>query len=411
MSGKNFLEKLLDGVEVEWAALGDVAKYSDVRIDCNGIDEKNYVGVDNLLQNRAGKINSTHVPTEGRLIEYRSGDILIGNIRPYLKKIWLANQSGGTNGDVLVVRPTHESLSSGYLYQVLTDESFFAYNMQHAKGAKMPRGDKAKILEYKFPIPCPDNPKKSLEIQAEIVRILDAFTELTTELTAELTARKKQYDYYREQLLNFEDGEVNRLPLGHPEVGEFIRGGGLQKKDFTESGVGCIHYGQIYTHYGTHADTTKTFVSEEFFKKARKAQKGDLVIATTSENDEDVCKAVAWLGEEEIAVSSDACIYRNNLNPKYVSYFFQTENFQKQKRPHITGTKVRRVNADDLAKLLIPIPSPEEQARIVAILDKFDALTHSLTEGLPREIELRQKQYAYYRDLLLSFPKPEEAEA
>jgi type I restriction enzyme S subunit len=92
------------------------------------------------------------------------------------------------------------------------------------------------------------------------------------------------------------------------------------------------------------------------------------------------------------------------LDPKYVSYFFQTEQFQKQKRPYITGTKVRRVNADNLAKILIPVPSPEEQARIVAILDKFDALTSSITEGLPREIELRQKQYEYYRDLLLSFP-------
>ncbi|WP_292981097.1 restriction endonuclease subunit S [Nitrosomonas sp.] len=189
------------------------------------------------------------------------------------------------------------------------------------------------------------------------------------------------------------------------EVGEFIRGGGLQKKDFTENGVGCIHYGQIYTHYGTYANKTKTYVSKDFFNKARKAKTGDLVIATTSENDEDVCKAVAWLGNEDIAVSSDACIYRNDLNPKFVSYFFQTERFQKQKRLHITGTKVRRVNADDLAKLLIPIPHPGEQARIVAILDKFDALTNSLTEGLPREIELRQKQYEYYRDLLLSFPQ------
>jgi type I restriction enzyme S subunit len=91
------------------------------------------------------------------------------------------------------------------------------------------------------------------------------------------------------------------------------------------------------------------------------------------------------------------------LNPKYVSYFFQTEQFQKQKRQHITGTKVRRVNADDLAKLQIPIPPPHIQAEIVAILDKFDTLTNSLTEGLPREIELRQKQYEYYRNKLLSF--------
>lgn len=192
--------------------------------------------------------------------------------------------------------------------------------------------------------------------------------------------------------------------LGEVGVGEFIRGGSLQKKDFTETGVGCIHYGQIYTHYGTYAEKTKSYVSKEFFKKARKAKTGDLIIATTSENDEDVCKAVAWIGNEEIAVSSDACIYRHNLNPKYVSYFFQTEQFQNQKRKYITGTKVRRVNADDLAKIIIPIPSDTEQDRIVSILDKFDALTSSITEGLPREIELRQKQYEYYRNMLLSFP-------
>lgn len=133
-----------------------------------------------------------------------------------------------------------------------------------------------------------------------------------------------------------------------------------------------------------------------------------MVIATTSENDDDVCKAVAWLGKADIAVSSDACIYRHKLNPKYVSYFFQTEQFQKQKRPFITGTKVRRVNADDLGKIEIPVPSPLEQARIVAILDKFDTLTQSISEGLPREIELRQKQYEYYRNLLLNFPKPKD---
>lgn len=93
------------------------------------------------------------------------------------------------------------------------------------------------------------------------------------------------------------------------ELGTFIRGGGLQKKDFTLSGVGCIHYGQIYTYYGTYAKRTKSYVSQEFAQKARKAKNGDLIIATTSENDEDVCKAVAWLGDEEIAVSSDACFY------------------------------------------------------------------------------------------------------
>ena len=133
------------------------------------------------------------------------------------------------------------------------------------------------------------------------------------------------------------------------------------------------------------------------------AKHGDLVIATTSENDEDVCKAVVWLGNEEVAVSSDACFYTHSLNPKYVAYFFQTEQFQKQKRSFITGTKVRRVNADDLAKIKIPVPSPEEQERIVVILDKLENLTASISEALPKEITLRKKQYEYYRDRLLTF--------
>ena len=154
---------------------------------------------------------------------------------------------------------------------------------------------------------------------------------------------------YLEKLL---DGvEVEWKPLGDENIGKFIRGGGLQKKDFTEFGIGCIHYGQIYTYYGTYAFKTKSFVSEEFAKKARMAKQGDLVIATTSENDEDLCKAVAWSGDKEVAVSSDACFYTHSLNPKYVAYFFQTEQFHKQKGPFITGTKVRRVNADNLDKI------------------------------------------------------------
>ena len=108
------------------------------------------------------------------------------------------------------------------------------------------------------------------------------------------------------------------------EIGTFVRGNGLQKKDFTDNGVGCIHYGQIYTYYGTFVHQTKSFISESFAKKLRKAQTGNLVIATTSENDQDVCKAVAWLGKEDIAISGDAYIFRHSINPKYVSYFFQT---------------------------------------------------------------------------------------
>lgn len=192
--------------DVDWKSLGEVAEYSKTRISSNQLDETNYVGVDNLLQNRAGKTTSNYVPTEGKLTKYHVGDILIGNIRPYLKKIWHADNAGGTNGDVLVIHPTHKSTNSRYLYQVLADERFFDYNMQHAKGAKMPRGDKSKILEYRIPIP------KNPEIQKRTAYILDKFDAFTNSMTEglprEIALRQKQYEYYRDLLLSFPKAEI-----------------------------------------------------------------------------------------------------------------------------------------------------------------------------------------------------------
>src|SRR5690606_28710874 len=154
----------------------------------------------NLLQNREGKTISNYVPQSGNSTKYNFNDILIGNIRPYLKKIWLADKTGGTNGDVLVLHPFDKNISAKYLYQILADDNFFEYNMQHAKGAKMPRGNKNKILEYRFPTP-------SLQEQERIVSILDKFDTLTTSISEglpkEIELRKKQYEYYRDKLLTF----------------------------------------------------------------------------------------------------------------------------------------------------------------------------------------------------------------
>lgn len=258
----------------------------------------------------------------------------------------------------------------------------------------IPAISKKMIERFKIPVP-------PLPVQQEIVNILDKFTQLDEELNAELEIRRIQYDCYLNQLMGFEDSAVEWKTLG--EVGEFIRGNGLQKKDFTETGVGCIHYGQIYTHYGISAVETKSFVSPELAFKLKKAKKGDLIIAATSENVEDVCKAVAWLGDDEIAISGDAFIFTHNQNSKYISYFFQSIFFNDQKVKLTTGTKVIRVSISNLEKIVIPIPPLSEQERIVSILDKFDSLVNDTTIGIPAEIEARRKQYAYYRNKLLTF--------
>ena len=183
--------------------LEDIAHYSKDRISADSVSADSYVGVDNLLPNKGGKTLSEHIPTVGNLTKYVIGDILIGNIRPYLKKIWLADNEGGTNGDVLDIRITDTKIiTPKYLYYVLSSDSFFNYDMQYAKGAKMPRGDKASVMNYVVSVP-------SLETQKKIVEILDRFDKLANDMSeglpAEIEARKQQYEYYRDVLLSFDE--------------------------------------------------------------------------------------------------------------------------------------------------------------------------------------------------------------
>ena len=258
--------------------------------------------------------------------------------------------------------------------------------------------DMSKFKKLEIPIP-------PLEVQNEIVRILDTFTSHAAELQAELQARKEQYEYYRNKLLTFDENDegVKWMKLG--EIGTFVRGNGLQKKDFTETGFPCIHYGQIHTYYCTSANSTISYTSNSLAEKLRKASYGDLIIATTSEDVDCVCKACAWLGEKDVAISGDAYVFRHNQNPKYVSYLFQTKLFYELKKKAATGTKVIRVSGESMEKFLLPFPPLSEQQRIVSILDKFESLVNDLTAGLPAEIAAVQEQYEYYRNKLLTFKR------
>ena len=254
--------------------------------------------------------------------------------------------------------------------------------------------------KIKIPVP-------SLSVQEEIVKILDTYSELEAELEskleAEIDARKKQYEYHLNQLLSFEEQDKNVKFMQLGEIGTFIKGNGLQKKDFTDSGVGCIHYGQIYTYYGTYTQQTKSFVSDELAKKLKKAQKGDLIIATTSENVEDVGKAVAWLGNESICIGGHSTVFHHNQNPKYMAYLFQTEIFFKQKQKVAKGVKVIDISDKAMSKFKFGFPPIEEQERIVSILDEFNKLTNEISDSLQAEITARKKQYEYYRNKLLTF--------
>ena len=241
-------------------------------------------------------------------------------------------------------------------------------------------------------------PIPSLPEQARIVGILDTFTAAIDNLKAQIALRRRQYEYYRDQLLDLEgkDGvEMKRLG----EIGNFIRGSGIQKSDFVDEGFPCIHYGQIHTKYGISATKAISQIDETLYKKSKKAVKGDVVLATTSEDAEGCAKPVAWLGEEEVAVSGDAYIYHHDQNGKFMAYQFMTHNFMLFKIMNATGAKVVRISGDNMANYEFPLPSLEEQHRIVSILDTFEALIRNLEAQLKQ----REKQYEYYRNKLLTF--------
>ncbi|OAH13432.1 restriction endonuclease subunit S [Streptomyces jeddahensis] len=255
----------------------------------------------------------------------------------------------------------------------------------------------AKYSHFRIPVP-------PLEAQRETVRILDQLiqleVELKAELVAELEARHRQYAFYRDKMVSEAVG-AEHLRLG--DVGTFARGRRFTKNDVVDYGIPSIHYGEIYTEYGTSTDEAVRHVRVELRDQLRYAEPGSVVFAGVGETVEDVGKAVAWLGNEPVATHDDTFVFTSPLNPKYVAYAVQTKDFQRQKERHVSRAKVKRLSSTGLADIKIPVPNLAVQERIVEALDNFEALVNDINSELPAEITLRRKQYEHYRDRLLTF--------
>ena len=387
----NILE-LLKSEKVEWKKLGEVCEFNRGKT----ITKKNAIEGDIPVIGGGQKPAYYHNESnrEGITITVAGSGAYAGFVSYWEQPIFLS--------DAFSIEP-NQKLNKRYLFHWLLQNQSRIYELKQGSGVPHVYG--SDLAKFEIPIP-------SLETQEKIVEILDKFTNYVTELQSELQSRTKQYTHYRDKLLSEEyltkvtkemeeDRRLNIVTLG--EIGEFTRGNGLQKKDFLDEGNPVIHYGQIYTKYGFVAEEVLSYVSDEIFSKLRKAQKNDILIATTSENVEDVGKSVVWVGEDEIGFSGDMYSYRTKQNSKYIAYYFQTNAFQKQKERKATGTKMIRIHGDDMEKFEIPLPPLSLQNKIVKVLDKFQILLSDIKGLLPEEIEQRQKQYEYYREKLLTF--------
>lgn len=183
------------------------------------------------------------------------------------------------------------------------------------------------------------------------------------------------------------------------EVGTIMRGRRFVKADMVESGTPCIHYGELYTKYGTWTTEAFSYLEPELASRLRFARPGDVILVSAGETVEDIGKSVAWLGNEDVVIHDALYAFRSPLDPKYVAYFSQTDDFHSQIRRYISSSKISAISPEKLGKVKIPIPPIEIQREVVRMLDMFS----KLEAELEAELEARRKQYQYYRDALLTF--------
>ncbi|EOX3356576.1 restriction endonuclease subunit S [Vibrio cholerae] len=392
MNDFSYVEKLLDGVEVVWFPISEVTERT-TNIKWRETSERHQyidltsVSVDTKKIIETTEVKASNAPSRAQKL-VKKDDVLFATTRPTQMRYCLIDEEydgAVASTGYCVLRVKRDVTLPKWILHLISSSDFKKYLEENQSGSAYPAISDAKVKDFSIPIPCPDNPEKSLAIQAEIVRILDAFIAMTAELTAELNMRKKQYNYYRDQLLSFEEGDVEWKTLG--DLAENLDS---KRKPITS---GLREAGEI-PYYG--ASGIVDYVKDYIFD-------GDYLLVS-----EDGANLLAR--NTPIAFSISGKTWVNNhahvlkfetyAERKYVEYYLNSIDLT----PYISGAAQPKLNKKNLESINIPNPAPKEKERIVAILDKFDSLTCSIKEGLPREIELRQKQYEYYRDLLLSFP-------
>lgn len=374
MKGANFLEKLLDGQKVEWKKLGEVC---------------------NVLRGR--RLTKKDMIEDGEYLVYQNSMIPLGRYNKYNVKggttyvicAGSAGEIGYSSEDFWAADDVSyfecpEFVHSKFLYYYLLTQQ--QRILRQVRKAGVPR--LAPDVLRQLPIPLP-----SLSVQSRIVEILDKFTSLEAELEAEQSLRTKQYQHYREQLLLCNPLSTF-VPLG--ELGQIRMCRRIMKNQTTD--IGDIPFYKIGT-FGGQADA---FISrtlfEEYKNKYFYPSKGDILVSASGT----IGRVIEFDGKDAYFQDSNIVWLEHDetkvLN-RYLFYCYQIAEWKVAK-----GGIITRLYNDNFRRTEIPLPPISEQARIVEILDKFDALTNSITEGLPLEIKLRKQQYEYYREQLLNFP-------
>lgn len=386
MIESRFIEKLLKNREIEFKSLGDVTEMKRGKT----ITAKDASGGDIPVISGGQKPAYYHneYNRNGKTITVAGSGAYAGFIMYWEEPIFVS--------DAFSIKSDETLLDLKYVYHFLLQHQQKIYGMK--KGSGVPHVYPKDLSTLVIPIP-------PLDVQLEIVRILDAFTSLTAELTAELTSRQKQYQYFRDKLLNFDDisdrggYETNPITkaLWHNKKVVFKALGNISENlDFMRKPItsGLREKGNI-PYYGASGivDYVKDYIFEGDYLLV--SEDGANLLARNT--------PIAFSISGKNWVNNHAHVLKFNTytERRFVEFYLNNIDLT----PYISGASQPKLNKNNLSNIKIPAPPFEEQQRIVTILDKFETLTNSIVDGLPKEIELRRKQYEYYREKLLSFPQ------
>lgn len=420
-----YLQRLLNGAPVEWKPLGEV-----VKVIRGKSLKKSDVGLGDTPIILYGELYTTYGDYIKSIVSYTSfetaktasiahkTDILLP-ISSTTKEAQIGKASVlcvdsdiYVGGDALILR---HSQNAGYLMYLLNCSWFERLKMRCVKGTTIMHLSPPQLMKIPIPIP-------PMEVQERIVEILDKFTELQAELQAELALREKQYIYFRDQLLSFEMlnrggyslNYIKYLPLGEvmDTVTDFTAAGSFANNAKNVKYLDFPSYAMLVRTTDLKQSFTNTknfvYVDEHAFDYLWRVNldKESIILPNVGNCGEVYYLLPKDLPTKNCVLGPNALLLRSQqVNNRYLYYLFQGINFQKELSKITSSTGQTKFNKTNLKKIIIPIPPMEEQERIVGILDRFETMVHSIKEGLPREIELRRKQYEYFRDQLLTFPK------
>ena len=366
--------------------LGDICRYISSKISVDRVQLVDYVSTENLLQNKGGLSIAGKLPS-GKVTTFQAGDVLVSNIRPYFKKIWLADRSGGASNDVLVFRKLNDNVYEKYLYYILADDRFFAFSTASASGSKMPRGDKTQIMNYPVNLPPLDRQKKI----ADILSSLDEKIELNRRMNETLErlgqALFRHYFVDNPEAKDWESGRVS-------DVVRIYSGFAFKSKDFDINGkyglvtIKNVQDGSFIKDCTDHLSEPPPDKTPEYVH----LKSGDIILSLTG-NVGRVCIVVGrdYLLNQRVAklVSDESQAY---------TYFLFRSKIMKGRMVGISkGTAQKNLSPIETGKLKIKIPPTnimgqfEENAMdllnmIVSNNEQIQALTSLRDSLLPKLI-------------------------